>query len=143
MKERIVLSRNNDDIVFEDFENEIVVINLKNGKYYSLSGSGLIIWELIDKYIDKETLKNLFSGKYSEEAGIEEEIDGFIEELLTENLAITISVNNEEQYIEDQFDKRLEGKYLAPVIEKYTDQQELLKLDPIHEVNDIGWPRIK
>ena len=31
----------------------------------------------------------------------------------------------------------------APILKRYTDQQELLLLDPIHEVDDIGWPREK
>ena len=27
-----------------------------------------------------------------------------------------------------------------PIIEKFTDMQELLLLDPIHEVDEKGWP---
>lgn len=30
-----------------------------------------------------------------------------------------------------------------PVLEKYTDMQDLLLLDPIHEVDDTGWPKRK
>ena len=29
----------------------------------------------------------------------------------------------------------------APVLSKYTDMQELLLLDPIHDVDDMGWPK--
>jgi hypothetical protein len=28
----------------------------------------------------------------------------------------------------------------APVFEEYTDMWELIKLDPIHEVDEVGWP---
>ena len=28
----------------------------------------------------------------------------------------------------------------APVLEKYTDMQTLLLVDPVHEVDDRGWP---
>ena len=27
-----------------------------------------------------------------------------------------------------------------PVIEKFSDMQEMLLLDPIHEVSEMGWP---
>ena len=30
-----------------------------------------------------------------------------------------------------------------PVLEKYTDMQELLLLDPIHDVEEAGWPKAK
>jgi hypothetical protein len=32
------------------------------------------------------------------------------------------------------------GSWAEPVLDKYTDMQELLLLDPIHEVDDAGWP---
>ncbi len=28
----------------------------------------------------------------------------------------------------------------APVLESYSDMQDLLLLDPIHDVDDAGWP---
>ena len=30
--------------------------------------------------------------------------------------------------------------FTNPVLEKFTDMAELLLLDPIHEVDDSGWP---
>lgn len=32
-------------------------------------------------------------------------------------------------------------EYAAPTIENYTDMQDLLMLDPIHEVDVAGWPK--
>ena len=31
----------------------------------------------------------------------------------------------------------------APILHKYTDMQDLLLLDPIHEVDEAGWPSVK
>jgi len=33
-----------------------------------------------------------------------------------------------------------ENAFSAPLLEKYSDMQELLLLDPIHEVGERGWP---
>jgi len=30
--------------------------------------------------------------------------------------------------------------YAPPVLETFSDMQDLLLLDPIHEVDDAGWP---
>jgi hypothetical protein len=30
--------------------------------------------------------------------------------------------------------------YIAPVLQRYDDLEDLLLLDPIHEVDDAGWP---
>jgi hypothetical protein len=32
---------------------------------------------------------------------------------------------------------------VPPVLERYTDMQELLFLDPIHDVDESGWPHRK
>ena len=31
-------------------------------------------------------------------------------------------------------------RYEAPALAKFTDMQELLLLDPVHEVDEAGWP---
>ncbi len=33
-----------------------------------------------------------------------------------------------------------EKSFEAPILHKFTDMQELLLLDPIHEVDETGWP---
>ncbi len=36
-----------------------------------------------------------------------------------------------------------EAPFVLPVLERYTDMQELLLLDPIHDVDESGWPHRK
>jgi hypothetical protein len=33
--------------------------------------------------------------------------------------------------------------FQPPVLEKYTDMQDLVVLDPVHEVDAVGWPQPK
>ena len=33
--------------------------------------------------------------------------------------------------------------FQEPALQKYTDMEDLLLLDPIHEVDDTGWPNPK
>jgi hypothetical protein len=32
------------------------------------------------------------------------------------------------------------ARFVEPALNKYTDMQELLLLDPVHEVSEAGWP---
>jgi hypothetical protein len=34
-------------------------------------------------------------------------------------------------------------RFQAPRFEKHTDMQDLILLDPVHEVADTGWPHAK
>lgn len=36
------------------------------------------------------------------------------------------------------------GAFVAPVLHKYTDMQEFMLVDPLHDVEaDAGWPHVK
>ena len=136
---------NNSDILFEDFDDEIVAINLKSGYYYSINGSGILIWELLTKsFSPRQIIKihtNAFPGT---DAEFEQSIKDFITELESEGILVQSGEEDEDAEISEDFVQKikLKNKIIPklPVFEKYTDQQELLLLDPIHEVSDIGWP---
>jgi len=135
------LDRNH--VVFERFDDEIVAINLKTGIYYSISGSGVLIWELIEKNLPIESIKKLFEEKFSKNGNVGKDIDEFINKLRTEELVID-ALNEDDQVKNTNVNQ--EGPidvYETPVLTKYTDQREMLMLDPIHEVDDLGWPRKK
>ena len=136
---------NNSDILFEDFDDEIVAINLKSGYYYSINGSGILIWELLTKsFSPRQIIKvhtNAFPGT---DAEFEQSIKGFITGLESEGLLVQSGEEDKDAEISEDFVQKIRSENKAipklPVFEKYTDQQELLLLDPIHEVSDIGWP---
>ena len=60
--------------------------------------------------------------------------------LLNENLILEAetSIDSEPQEIIEQREV-----YLIPLIEKYEDMQEMLLADPIHDVEAMGWPKLK
>ena len=135
------LDRNH--VVFERFDDEIVAINLKTGIYYSISGSGVLIWELIEKNLPIESIKKLFEEKFSKNGNVGKDIDEFINKLRTEELVID-ALNEDDQVKNTNVNQEWPiDVYETPVLTKYTDQREMLMLDPIHEVDDLGWPRKK
>lgn len=130
---------NNPPCIQEVIDNDAVIIDLDTGTYHNMKGFSGTVWTLvIERYqLDKivaalctdDATKQLF-GVY---------LNQFIEMLLAKNLVRTCGSDNEERppAIELPDDIKLDCT-------SYTDMQELLALDPIHEVDDtVGWPQKK
>jgi hypothetical protein len=143
MENRTYYQPNNVDVIYENFGNEVVLINLKTGIYYSLTGTALSIWTFIEKRTFlEEIIRGFVENNNADRDGIEKEIKHFIAQLENEMLIIPFDKAQARD-----LPARSSGLDFAdiqpfspPVLEKYTDQQELLLLDPIHDVSDLGWP---
>ncbi|MBL1211029.1 PqqD family peptide modification chaperone [Geminocystis sp. GBBB08] len=138
---------NTSKVVQETIDGEVVIVNLKKGYYYNLIDTGAEIWSYIEKGISQEEINSIIIQKYSgNEDDISSQINDFFQELLTEQIIIpdlnphNISEKNtiiKEDINTDKF------SFQTPKLNKYTDMEELLALDPIHEVDEMGWPNAK
>jgi coenzyme PQQ synthesis protein D (PqqD) len=135
---------NSPHVIHETIDGEVIVINLASGNYYSVKGSGADVWEVIESSpgADKTTIAEALAARFersSDEIG--RDIADFLESLQreelvapTENGAAAPSTNGA-----SSGSKTFE----APRLEKYTDMQDLVLLDPVHEVDSTGWPAPK
>jgi len=125
----------------ETIDGEAVIINLETGNYYSLTDAGSAIWGLMlgGHNLDAicSAICEAFEGEQSE---IENGVRELFSELEQENLIVaTDSVQSDPgarltaNAVRPQFQR--------PALQKFTDMQELLLLDPVHDVDDVGWPR--
>jgi len=123
-------------INYEVFEDEIVIVNLLTGNYYSLSQAGMPIWMLIEKGYSEDQIVKVFKKRFSIET-TDHEIREYIKKLVNEGL-----VTVEPETGSDPEVNPIEAleTYHPPVIEKYTDMQDLILLDPIHDIDETGWP---
>jgi hypothetical protein len=132
---------NGPDVVHETIDGEVVVVNLKNGTYYSTEHSGTDIWSGIERGL---SLKNIICALKSRYSGPPDEIEAGVElmlsQLLQEKLIVACEQPSDAAGSEWLAATQV-TRFEAPVIQKYTDMEELLALDPIHEVGDAGWPQ--
>jgi hypothetical protein len=139
----------NPKITHETIEGEVVIVNLHNGNYYSLDKLGADVWCLIEMNLNIGEIINEISLYY--DCGlkeIENAISQLISELMNEELIIVNSDKTAKSDVSNhpQFEKRIAGNknsFEKPFLQKYTDMQDLLVLDPIHEVDEMGWPNVK
>lgn len=140
----------NSDVVFESFEDETVLINLENGNYYSVNGVGSDIWSLLREGFElKKIIQEIKSKYHSSQNEIEDSVRQFISDLCKEGLIVPFEENSQKQKSQNKkinSESPLKAEDLpfdSPKLNKYTDMQELLLLDPIHDVDETGWPTKK
>lgn len=133
-------------VVYETFaDQETAIINLKTGNYYSLNVSGAEIWEKLAKNIDVNQIISELLLKHEEKPEfIRRSIDNFVADLKKEDLIVEFNEGDENGSSVIVLEKFTEKTpFIAPIIEGYTDMQELLLLDPIHDVDETGFPNAK
>lgn len=125
---------NTPSVIYEILDGEAVILNLDEGIYYSLNESGKEIWNSLSAGASFEKAVSLFEPGGNDQT-IRNELAKFIDELIKEKLIVPYEAahkSEQKTYRKMQFE--------TPVLHIYHDMKELLLLDPIHEVDQAGWP---
>jgi hypothetical protein len=128
------------DVVFESFDEEILAIDLRNGSYFSLRGGAVAAWPLLSGgWTVEETVAEL-AGRFGDGApGLSGSVRTFAAGLEEAGLIVRAG---DEAPPPGSRGRPGSGvlRWSEPVIERYTDMQDLLLTDPIHDVDLSGWP---
>jgi hypothetical protein len=131
-------SVNDRDVIAETVDGEVIIINLNSGAYYSSDGIGGAIWEQLGRKLSAGQIVAALACRFPKETAIESDILGFVEELQAEQLILEDETAAPAEAVASPW---FDGAYTRPRLHKYTDFEDLLKLDPIHEVHEAaGWP---
>jgi len=136
---------NTPDVVFENFGDEVILLNLKSGNYYSLNPLGMAYWELLSQGVAGSDVGAYAKAFYSNGAEgpadatcIDSDLDGLLNEFLGEQLLRQSTAVRAvaDIALQTEFPKL----YAQPQLSKFNDVAEMLLLDPVHDVSDVGWP---
>lgn len=129
-------------VIHETIDGEVVIINLESGNYYSLRGSGARVWAGIVAEADIDAIADDLVGAFDGLVG-RPDVSGFLDELEREGL-ISRTAGEPGAGLTATVTDGAGGIFAAPVLERFTDMQDLILLDPVHEVDEAyGWPRPK
>ena len=131
------------NVMHETIEGEVIVIDLTTGSYYSLRDAGAEIWHSIEQGTDEAEIDDGLQDRY--EAPREEivaAVGRFLDELAGEGLIEPSEGAPAAPSAPAAPAQRVNGRvpFVAPLIEKHSDMQDLILLDPVHEVSSQGWP---
>ena len=122
---------NSPKVIHQIFDTEVVIVNLESGNYYSVGGSGIDIWRFLDAGKSREEIAKAFAASPENAAKVE----SFLDEIEREQLVVAAPDNPAAREVASP------KSFVAPTIEKFTDMRDLLLLDPIHELDESGWPK--
>jgi hypothetical protein len=129
------------NIVHETVDRETIVIHLETGNYYSLTGSGAEIWALAHGADSAAAICAELAQRHARtEEELREQVESFVAELAREGL-----VDDGDPLTATLPAKRnaAGGPWESPKLERYDDMRDFLLVDPIHEVDQTGWPSRK
>ncbi|MGB3071758.1 MAG: hypothetical protein WBC18_24645 [Ottowia sp.] len=131
------------DIVFENYEDEMVLLNLPEGIYFTLdrvNADGLL-WLLSAP--SGEAALEAVRARHAGEAGeIETGLTQLMELLTSAGLALP-RAEGEPGLTLDIGPAQPGSRYAPPRLERYDDIEDILKFDPVHEVTEAGWPTVR
>jgi len=129
--------------VFEQFDKEMVLINLEDGFYYSVSDTGTEILHLLEQGLPVAEVLDILSVRYTNEDELPGLVDSFVAELEKQGIIFPRSEGspaNSVSAAEEAAQNGAEARFAPPALTRFDDMQEILLLDPIHQVNEQGWP---
>lgn len=132
---------NSINVVCDTIDGEVLAIRSDNGAYYSMRGPSATAWAAIVSGAALDEAAELVAAHHGADADTVHTDLGVFAELLSSELLVVES-SGAEAAIELP-DETLGLPWETPAFEKYTDMEDLLLFDPIHEVDVTGWPSVK
>lgn len=127
-----------EDVSAERIDGDVIAVNLVTGAYFSLSGSAADVWTAATSGAPSAVWLQALDTAYASEisrSAIDEMISSCLEHGLIESIdsdpAVVLALPAD-------LDR---STWLTPVLEVFTDLQDLILVDPIHDADDLGWPR--
>ena len=132
---------NSPQVISETVGGETIIVNLASGHYFSLQGSAVDVWQGIERGESAEAIVLQLEQRYEAPDG---EIGAAVKNLLDDFVAAELLVAEANGAaagpvaITHEAGERT--PFVAPSFSTFTDMQDIILLDPVHEVDTRGWP---
>ncbi len=141
-------------IIHDTIDNETIAINQLTGAYYSIEGPGALAWSMLGDGATAHEIADRLAHEYAADRGtIDAAVEAFLEEMTREELIVAADFGElagngqaaDEQAADEQAAPEPD-RSVAPSpftglrLQRYNDLEVMLLADPIHEVDETGWP---
>ena len=134
---------NSPGVVADYVDNEVVFVNLESGAYYSTEKDGALIWLHLKNGQTVEEIITALTAYYGgNKAEVKKNVINLIQQLLEEGLIVlgNGAAPSIKEGLPTENGGRSKESFVGVFLHKFMDMQDLLLLDPVHEVNEKGWP---
>jgi len=139
---------NGPNVIHEIIDGEAVLVNLNNGSYYSVDQVGADIWRHIEQGAPVGQIIDAIAHQYvGDREDVKNGVNQLVGQLQQESLIVPVEAGqsdaNASPHATASTDHKDRPRFEEPTLHKYTDMEDLLLLDPIHDVDETGWPHEK
>jgi hypothetical protein len=129
-------------VTHERLDSEVIAINLETGAYFALDGVAADTWTLAASGSSTDEIVAALDARYETSAEtLRTDVAAFVAELVEQGLATeTTEAPSPAEGVAPLPAGDALSPYQPPSLLRYDDLADLLLLDPIHEVDDVGWP---
>ena len=135
---------NDAKVISEMLEGETIIINLESGTYYSVNATGSAVWDMVKVRTGEEAMAATLVRAYEVEAETAvQALREFLEVLVGDGLIIKQEDVPAQSPADETETPTARLPFVAPALQRYEDMQQMLLADPIHDVDQMGWPILK
>jgi hypothetical protein len=126
----------------ERLDDEVIAINLDTGVYFAMDDTAADCWSVLAAAGTIDDMVALLVARFEVESDVaRRDVEAFSESVVTNGLAMAVEATEAGAVSSDVAPVgSVRLPYVAPVLQGYDDLETLLLIDPIHEVDDAGWP---
>lgn len=134
---------NSPQVINETIDGEAIMINLATGSYYSLDRVGGDVWSLLEASLPVDDIVAELGRRYeATEDDIRRGVNDLLQQLSREELVVPYDDAEPVRAVSPAPAASERPPFHAPRLEKFTDMQDLILLDPVHQVDSRGWPHL-
>ena len=123
---------------FTDFEDEIVVVDIQKGVYFSIKGDAPVIFRIFQAGGEIERCAKFIASHYNQD--VLKSFNSLIDKLISHSVLVASDVVEPFEIDEQNLKAQLSENPVF-IIEIQDNISDLIKLDPIHDVTPTkGWP---
>jgi len=129
-------------VMSEILDGEAVIVDLRTGRYHAAQGVAATAWAALGRGADLGTIVREVSALHTPvPTDVDARISAFIDQLLAAELIVEVAGSAAAPTAESV--RRVPpSPWNDPVLESHNDLEDLLLLDPVHDVGADGWPHI-
>jgi Coenzyme PQQ synthesis protein D (PqqD) len=133
---------NSPQVISETVGGETIIVDLGSGHYFNLQGTAVDVWSGLERQEPVSAIVRRLEARY--ETGAEPigaSVEAFVADL--ESAALIVAESNGAAPAAVDEPAPVDGErepFVAPTFTRFTDMQDIILLDPVHEVDSTGWP---
>ena len=128
-------------VVSETIDDETIIMHHGSGHYFNCTDSAVLIWSLIERgarlHVVADRLASSFELTHEQALDV---VRRFVSTLVEHDLIRPGPAND---LAGGEVVWAVKGSFNEPVLGVHTDLADMLLLDPVHDVDEVGWPAPK